>query len=791
MARDTAEVRGRAMVRPFRVAQLIDTSDSQAVRAAFVSLTRTWGGIYMPVFDATLSTAQLEHCGRAFDVDAMYLEGMEGDLADWLRSTGWGWAGRGEWGPFAQHRAFRRGLLPASSVGVERDPLLVPEWDRDDELDLFYTAVFGDIGEVEARDETDDQATFNVPNSEPVGLGLLNALPEITVESIGAVRATVAGVSVADRQYLDGLNGIVVARTGHPEDLVLFWNLRSYGRPILCLPNSGRKDLLDFLTRGSMPGVTLMHGGGPEPRKEQCLMVWGLEHSTGETRAAIESMAERLRLVPREAPDRSAGFGHPGLETRFESSFRAEFRPTAQVAMVRVPTVPLVPKATLMPGVAAVQLTIYNAHGLDPRSTAQLPPYRRHGKVLQKFIGTADVDHVRITAEGDGVVVGHQASRDEVPLGFPSHLDGIHALFDDESLKVAQSDDGKFQTRAAEVLGGPFGSLLVQPGVRAVIDKAAGTATGVTLQQLQANLRSNRGVWPDALFSNLTPQEYAINVTNELLFSGLFVPMLDVHCSNCRVESQVSPRDLDATIRCEFCGEEFKLALSLSLSRNKSKWRYRLASHLSPEKVKALLPALATMSLFGQLSSTEGHPNLHAFGVTFTPVGRDPIEADIVAYFGRPSWVTVLGEVKTSNWIDENDIRNLEDLQHRLDDKRVRNLLLFATLKNEFGPTEVEVLRELVERCTETTTAHNAVVPRFPLLLTAKDLSLPWTHDDHPWRWGDNKRHLEGIFGTAIESCQRNLGLVSFNFIPGGDKSTAEIEWDDRPTTARRRRRSH
>ena len=90
MARDTAEVRGRAMVRPFRVAQLIDTSDSQAVRAAFVSLTRTWGGIYMPVFDATLSTAQLERCGRAFDVDAMYLEGMEGDLADWLRSTGWG-----------------------------------------------------------------------------------------------------------------------------------------------------------------------------------------------------------------------------------------------------------------------------------------------------------------------------------------------------------------------------------------------------------------------------------------------------------------------------------------------------------------------------------------------------------------------------------------------------------------------------------------------------------------------------------------------------------------------------
>ncbi len=453
-----------------------------------------------------------------------------------------------------------------------------------------------------------------------------------------------------------------------------------------------------------------------------------------------------------------------------------------------MPTVPLVPKAKLMPGVAAVQLTIDSAHGLDPRSTAQLPPYRRHGKLLEKLIGTVDINHVRITAEGDGVVVGHQASRDEVPLGFPPHLDGIHALFDDESLKVAQSDDGKFQTRAAETRGGPFGSLLVQPGVRAAIDKTSGTPTGLTLRQLQETLRNNRGVWPDTLFSNLTPLEYAVHVTNQLLLSGLFVPMLDVHCSNCRVESQVAPRDLDATIRCEFCGEEFKLALSLSLSRNKSKWRYRMASHLSPEKVKALLPALATMSLFGQLSSTKGHPNIHAFGVTFTPVGGDPIEADIVAYLGRPTWVTVLGEVKTSNWIDENDIRNLENLQRRLDEKRVRNLLLFATLKNEFAPPEVKVLRELVERCTETATAHNVVVPRFPLLLTAKDLSLPWGHDNHPWRWGENEHH-EGIFGTAAESCQRNLGLNNFNF-RGDDRSTAEIEWDDRPTTARRHRRS-
>lgn len=785
-----AEVRGRAMVRPFRVAQLIDTSDAETVRAAFVALTRTWGGIYMPVLNASLSRTELEHRGRRFDVDAMYVEGMEGDLAEWLRSSGWGWAGRGDWGPFVQDRAFRRGLLPANLVGLERDQLLVPEWERDDELDLFYTAVFGDLGDVPTEDETGGRPTFDVPNSEHVGLGLLNVLPDVTIDSVGAVQATAVGVSVADRRYLDGLNGIVVARTGHPEDLVRFWNLRSYGKPILCLPNTGPKELFDFLTRGSLPGTTIIHGGGPEARKEDCLMVWGLGHATVETRGAIDLMAERLGLVPREAGEISADLGHPGLETRFESTFRIEFSPTAHVGMVRVPTVPLAPRANLLPGVAAVELTTYDTHGLDPRSTAQLPPYRRHGKLLEKFIGTVDVDHVRITAEGDGVVVGQQASRDEAPLGFPSQLESIHALFDDENLVVAQSDDGKFQTRAAEILGGPFGSLLRQPGVRAVIDKAAGTPTGLTLQQLQATLRNNRGAWPDALFSDLTPQQYAVDLTNQLLFSGLFVPMLDVHCSNCRVESQVSPGDLDATIRCEFCGEEFKLALSLSLSRSKSKWRYRLASHLGPEKVKALLPALATMSLFGQLSSTQGHPNVSAFGVTFTSPRHNPIEADIVAYLGRPTWVSILGEVKTSNRIDEKDARNLEELQRRLDNKHVRNILLFATLKPEFGPTELKVLRELVARCTETTTAHGSLVPRFPMLLTAKDLSLPWSHEDHPWRWGDDNRHVDGIFGVTAESCKRNLGLMRFSFNRAGNESVIDCEWDSRPTSGSTRRQS-
>lgn len=645
MVREAAEIRGRAMVRPYRVAQLVDTTDAFAVREAFVALSRTWGGIYMPIFDSNLPVDELEHLAKGFDVDALWNGATEGVLADWLRESGWGWLGGADWAPFAQARAYRSGLLLANLLDVERDQLQIPEWPAGDPLDLLYTALFGCIGPPPSSDGRDEPINFEVPNSVRVGLSFLYVQPGLTAETVGPIRATAVEVNAEERRYLDGLGGVVIARTGHPEDLVLFWNLRTYGLRVLCLPEDGPEDLLRFLTRGEVSGATVIRAAAPEADAERTLPVWGLDSTGPSTRAALEAMATRLGMVLRNREDRSANFGHPGLHTRFESTFRTEMRPTAPVAMVRIPPFPLVAGSRFKPGVVAVEMSVYSTTGLDPRAAPQMPPYRRHGKILEKLVGRVDHNHVRIMSEGNGVVVGQQASLDEAPVGFATHLAGIEALFDDDTVKVEQSDDGKFQTRASEMLGGPHGTLLLHPGVRAAIDKTAASPTGLSLVRLRATAEENRGAWPDAIFApHQTPKEYARDLIDNLLFSGLFVPMLDVHCSNCRVESQVSARDLDATIRCDFCGEEFRLALSLSLSSSRAEWRYRLAGHLSPQKVKALLPALATASLFGQFHSVEGPMSLHAFGVKVAPEGREPIEVDIFTYLGRPSFLTVLGE---------------------------------------------------------------------------------------------------------------------------------------------------
>jgi hypothetical protein len=746
------------------------------VRAAISNLTEAWGGVYMPILDVRQSFKDVDLQARIFDVDAVHLEGTEGDLVDELRRTGWLWGGRGDFGPFASEDGFRTGVLPARVVDLDQESTVLPEWDATDDLDLLFTALFGSMSSPAGAGSSNRS---DADETTRVGVGALMRLPDVTAESIGAIQATRVGVSPSIRYDLEGFNGVFVVRPGNVEDIVAFWNLRSFGRPIVAVPADGSHDLLSFLTRGDVPG-TETRSGGPNPKVARHLGVWGLEDASTTTRAAIDAMAERLGMtavINRGRRHQQLDFIFPGLDTRFESSVRAEFAPNARSVMIRVPSVPILPgEHQVMPGTVAVDIEVNSVSRLDPRSTASLPPFRRFGSVLVRNGGLSAADHVRIRADGDGVVLGTSARSDEVPLGFAYNLDAIHALFDDEDLKISQSDDGRFQTRAAEMLGGPFGGRTLQPGVRAVIEKAARSSAGLTLQQLKAEVKNNRGDWPDRLTSFRTSvDEYVENTVNYLLFTGLFVPMLDVHCSNCRVESQVAPRDLDISIQCEFCGEPFRLALSLSLSRSKSRWRYRLASHLGQEKVKALLPALATMSLLGELGSRFGPDPTHAFGVDFK-FDRKRVEADVVVYLGAHDWTAVLGEVKNSNRIDANDVQNLEELQRRLDDKSVRSILAFVTLKDRFAPEEVGLLRGLVERSTGTTTAYGQLVPRLPLVLTARDLSVPWDHDEHPSR-RTQPGSGSGIFATAIESCKRNLGLAERNVRPADGVGECGFVW--------------
>jgi hypothetical protein len=763
MAPDMAEARGRVMMRPWRVGVVIDTASAVEVRAAIANLSSVWGGVSMPILDKKTPVGELEVAGRLFDVDSLYADEAEGPLAVLLSKPGWTWRGRAQFGPFGgdEDEGFQTGLLKIRALLGTSAKFVVPGWDVGDPSDLGLAAIWGledRLGMTHSTIPLDAVCRGGAPDG--VELGPLGA----TLTHVRGGRTTGRG----------GPGGLHVLPSDRPEDIVEFWNARAYGRPVTAVPAHAEADLVRFLMSQRLPISEWSVAGSDAP--ERALLVQGLERASDSVAEILREVSVREGFSIRSNIPPLPQFMFEGLDTTITRPFRVDFRPDAHWMDIDLPRVPLVEDSEdnhFGRGIVAAQVELRTVQGQDPRFTTQIPPFRRHAALFQHLPFFDIVDRIRPSF--DGLVLGLDASGQDVRVPFAYNVDVLRLLFDDESVKVDQSDVGKFQTRAADKFGGPFSGVFAQPGVRKAISLAAGKAGGVTLPHLREAIEKNRGSWPDAVMeSQVTPRAYATRALNGLFQSGLFVPTLKIHCSHCRVETFVAADQLGSTMTCEFCGSQFNLALSHGLSQ--PEWRYRLAAHLRADQVEALLPALATTSMLSQVSHLGEDSAALALGLQVS-VGGQLIEVDIAAYLPDPEWLAVLGEVKNSNRIDMKDVGNLELLRTKLRSKGVRCLLLFATLKEQFTIEEVSALRGVVERSEWVLTARGQRLPDLPLVLTGPDVSHHYWDKGHPWRW-ERQSHA-GLFDTALESCKRNLGLESYSRNPASSVGELTFVWDD------------
>jgi len=763
-----ASARGRSMVRPWRVGLLVDTSSRTEVREAIAKLCSVWGGRFMPILDRNAPVEGLRRQGQLFDVDALYAEEPEGPLADLLREPGWAWPGRGDWGPFAQHSRFRKGVLPIAALLAPGADFVQPLWDNGDGQDLAYAAIWG------LSDRIGIELSRTVDGRGPRLVPLPDALVEqgLPGRVVGAADLTCLHVRAQPRRFMDGYSGFAVLRPDNIDDSLRFWNLRSKGVDLVGLPADASDDVVRLIARNAMLTFSQpVDDEQPGPRTD--VTVWGLEHASPRVRTELEGTASKLGLAV--GAGRSASlvpWVFQGVETPFTAAVRVEFRPGEHWIDIPIARLPLVDDpSTFSHGVVAAEVDLHRVSGQDPRFTSSLPPFRRHSDLLKPALAWSHTDQGRVSVAGQ--VAGVDASREHAPYSFVLNLDVLHRLFDDDAVKISQSDVGRFQTRAAEKFGGPFSGLLNQPGVRSAVLLAAGERDGVPLPHLREVVERDRGGWPGP-FPSVSPKDYAEQKVNVLLHSGLFVPVLKVHCSHCRVERWASADELSSTMVCEFCGESFLLALSHALVR--PKWHYRLAAHLPPKQVQALLPAMAVTSLIGQFRHVEEPPLAHVLGLEVEFPDRK-LELDVAIYVPDHDWLLVIGEVKGGNRIDSNDVENLELVATRLSKKDVRCLELFATLKGHLTEEEITILRRRVERSTMISTTRGNGLPNMPLVLTGPDLSQTFDAEDHPWRW--DSKNYSGLHGTAVTSCERNLGLIRYSVRSDG---SIDCVWGDSPT---------
>jgi len=715
----------------------VNVRSATEVEEAIRSLTNVWGGVFLPILDIDAPLSELRLTARMLDLDSLFAESPAGDLEDLLRIPGYMWRGRGDWGPFADDEAgFRKGLLDVTAIAntsIERRARRVPR-----EKTLAWLAFAGWGADLEHE-------------SRPIEL-------------------TRAGL-VSRLSYVDPIpQGLFVIRPESAADVAWFWTCRSLGGE--CYPLEVGQSVLNDVVFGELDSKGIPSGPTPAPNVPgpPRLDVWGWDDLTLDQKSQIDTwvvgQGGTVRGLGREHA--MAGAWFPGFEKVASRSFRKEADPDSLRISVELPAFPF-KDLGFLPGIVAAEIDFHEASGLDPRLTAAVPPHRRHAKLIEGALGSA-VDHVRVSAVGP--VLGVQAGADEVTVPLASNLDVMRLLFDDPPVRTSQSDDGKFQSRVAEMFGGGMSGALTQPGIRAAIERVADKGAGVTLSELTNVFAKARGDWPDRIYrSRLSQADYDRAETRRLLNSGLLIPMLDLQCTSCRVVSKVHPNDLNTSVRCEFCNEDFNLAIALALA--KPTWRYRLAAHLPSEKIRAMLPAVAALSVLSAMHVVEGPPMSHVLGLEVTIPNRNPVEVDVAAILHEDDWTVVLGEVKSHHPIDQNDVENLAHLQDLLLEKETLSVVMFATLKLEFNEDERNLFRTLIEQTTRSVERNGSRLPIMPLLFTQHELSVPWGDEAHPWRW--RKAGQGGIFGTAIESCRKNLGLIDFKMSKGG----TEYVWSE------------
>ena len=522
-----ASAQGKSMVRPWRVGLLVDTSSRTEVRDAVAMLSSVWGGRFMPILDRNAPIEEIRRQGRVFDVDALYAEDAEGALGDLIREPGWVWQGRGEWGPFVQHKLVRRGLLPVAALLEPGADFVQPQWDAGDRNDLVFAAIWGLTDRIAAV----LSPTYDGRGPRSVPLEYAIAEPTVRGRVLGAADLTGLFVRAKTRRYLDWFRGFALLRPDVVDDVVSYWNARTFGTDLIGLPADGPAEVVREMVRRAMQ--VLVRSADEDAREHPNeVSVWGLGHASPEVRAVLDGVVGEfgLSVAAVESDFLSLRWIFQGLETPFTKTVRVEFRPPEGSVDVPVASLPLVDDSdSYSIGVVAAQVEMHRVEGQDPRFTASVPPYPRHSELLKSAMARSHVDHSRVSS--DGQVFGIDARRQDAPYAFAYNLKVFEKLFDEESVTVSQSEVGRFQTRAAEKFGGAFSGFFNHPGVRSAVLLAAGGRDGVALPHLRQVVERDRGDWPGP-FTRISPKEYAEQRVNFLLHSGLFVPVLRVHCSH-------------------------------------------------------------------------------------------------------------------------------------------------------------------------------------------------------------------------------------------------------------------
>lgn len=307
---------------------------------------------------------------------------------------------------------------------------------------------------------------------------------------------------------------------------------------------------------------------------------------------------------------------------------------------------------------------------------------------------------------------------------------------------VEDSQAGLLADRLLEKLDGVDGTRVFKiRGVRKLIDELA-------VEESITRSEATNLIWNERQFldhetlyieqrdtEKLTPEQ----VFSHLLRHGFFRAGLNLQCTQCRLDSWLSLRQIDDIWVCEFCGHANNTSLHL---KHRGDWKFRKSGLLAKDNnQEGALPVLLSLLAFRRvLSSDEVYSTslLVQFGDR-----RCEVDYAILSYSDE-SIECVLGEAKsTGGAIDENDIKNLILIRNQLEDSGIRTYLSFSKAADKFTSTELQLFHEL----------HRDNVPM--ILMTNNELE-PY----EPYEGRDTTPNFPHMYPTSFSDMSDNSAFL-------------------------------
>ncbi len=765
MKTSNAEMSGWLRLRPVRIGLVFEPTVS-SVMAAVKLTTTSWGGIYFPFISPTNKEAAFA-LANGLDVDVLHAIDTSGDSDVLSRTVGYAWKAGGDWGPFGSIIEHFSNHVQTVEWLYDEDPSYnrysLPEWEPDHPLANVFAVMYGLHGE----DGVSRQAASlfrSKAYAHNIDLEQMKAWP------YDPKFCTPIQLTSREIEYTGEGDGprIVVLRADDAVRLCMLWNLRASGHHIC--PWVIGHDEVSNVSLGRWLDHALSEDLLPKPMRGDGVRLG--PHVSVHLPEGMDTppdLAEELRS--REIAhwgDRSVTYTHGWrgqhpLETSFHRFFKVE---SSRRSRFEIP-MPSLGNAHQRRGhhlgFVIADVAVSSVTDLTPDLTMVAPAARS----LDPLVDTNDMITQRVhrvTHQGRAVAV--RADNETVELAPISAFGVIQNLMSGPGWSYRQTDGGRFSTRLIERLGGGFQYIANQPAVRAMLTKTAASHGGLPMSALLSYAKQYRGAWPDSRLSRASMQEYATNIARYLLSRKALHPILPLRCPECTAKVAVRPEDLRSDHTCDLCGSQTPLGLALSMNV-RNDWSFRLPADIPPEKLSETLPVMAVLSILGgHLGHSADTP--YALGVEVESPD-EKFEVDLVMVLsGSYPPTMIIAEVKSfRDVVSSDDLSHLCKLQQHLRSKGVDCYIIAATLREELPSETVMALRSVCENTPRS--IGTRVLPILPIVLTGRNLSVPYMHENNPSSWLEVDKGLSSI---AVESCRRHLGMTDISY-----RSVGERKW--------------